>query len=50
MIFVGRVKMANYNEENGKYHVTSYVTQGNWTNTCDLWFDTYDDLIAWANS
>ena len=50
MMCVGKVKMANYEEVNGKYHVTSYVTQGNWTNYCDLWFDTYSDLVEWTNS
>ena len=50
MMCVGKVKMANYDVENGKYHVTSYVTQRNWTNICDLWFETYSDLVTWANS
>lgn len=49
MMLVGKKKMVTYEEIGGRYHVTRYVTQGNWENICDLWFDSYSEMREWAD-
>lgn len=50
MVYDGKKKMVIYEEKNGKYHVTRYVTQKNWENISDLWFDSLVELMEWADS
>ena len=49
MVYNGKMKMVIYDKENGRYHVSRYVTQGNWENICDYWFDTMEELEKWAD-
>lgn len=49
MVYRGKTKMVIYEESNGKYHVSRYVTQGNWENICDYWFDSLKELQDWAD-
>ncbi len=49
MVYQGKVKMVIYEEEDGKIHVTRFVTQGNWENICSYWFDTLRELKEWAD-
>ena len=49
MVYNGNKKKVIYDEVKGRYHVTRYVTQGNWENICDFWFDSWGKLIDWAN-
>ncbi len=49
MVYNGKSKMVIYEETGGRYHVSRFVTQGNWENICDIWFDTLSELKDWAD-
>lgn len=50
MAYVGKTKTVTYTIEGGRYHVTTYVTQGNWVYQCNLWFDSFEDLREFADN